>query len=145
VYLAEDALSVVRERAETLARHRGLPLAEVNLHVITASRLRLDQPTDRSRLFETARRLRPRMLLLDPLPAAVRQDEILLTRSTPEVMLMYRLLFRRMNTDEDWSEGAEFSDERLTAEARDLLTDRYARDGLETRFERVPDDGGEER
>jgi len=67
VYLAEDALSVVRERAETLARHRGLPLAEVNLHVITASRLRLDQPTDRSRLFETARRLRPRMLLLDPL------------------------------------------------------------------------------
>ncbi len=75
VYLAEDALSVVRERAETLARHRGLLLAEVNLHVITAPRLRLDQPADRGRLFETARRLRPRMLLLDPLVRLHAVDE----------------------------------------------------------------------
>jgi hypothetical protein len=75
VYLAEDALSVVRERAETLARHRGLPLAEVNLHVITAPRLRLDQPADRGRLFETARRLHPRMLLLDPLVRLHAVDE----------------------------------------------------------------------
>lgn len=75
VYLAEDALSVVRERAETLARHRGLPLADVNLHVITVPRLRLDQPADRGRLFETARRLRPRMLLLDPLVRLHAVDE----------------------------------------------------------------------
>lgn len=75
VYLAEDALSVVRERAEALARHRGLRLAEVNLHVITAPRLRLDQPADRGRLFETARRLRPRMLLLDPLVRLHAVDE----------------------------------------------------------------------
>jgi len=57
---------------------------------------------------------------------------------------VYRLLFRRMNTDEDWSEGTEFADERLTAEARDLLTDRYARDGLEVEFQRVPNGQGEE-
>jgi hypothetical protein len=75
VYLAEDALSVVRERTETLARHRGLPLAEVNLHVITTPRLRLDQSADRGRLFETARRLRPRMLLLDPLVRLHAVDE----------------------------------------------------------------------
>jgi hypothetical protein len=75
VYLAEDALSVVRERAEALARHRGLPLADVNLHVITAPRLRLDQPADRSRLFETARRLRPKILLLDPLVRLHAVDE----------------------------------------------------------------------
>lgn len=75
VYLAEDALSIVRERAEALARHRGLPLADVNLHVITAPRLRLDQPADRGRLFETARRLRPRMLLLDPLVRLHAVDE----------------------------------------------------------------------
>lgn len=75
VYLAEDALSVVRERVEALARHRGLPLADVNLHVITAPRLRLDQPADRGRLFETARRLRPRMLLLDPLVRLHAVDE----------------------------------------------------------------------
>jgi hypothetical protein len=75
VYLAEDALSVVRERAETLARHRGLGLADVNLHVITVPRLRLDQLTDRTRLFETARRLRPKMLLLDPLVRLHAVDE----------------------------------------------------------------------
>lgn len=75
VYLAEDALSVVRERAETLVRHRGLRLADVNLHVITVPRLRLDQRADRARLFETARRLRPRMLLLDPLVRLHAVDE----------------------------------------------------------------------
>lgn len=50
-----------------LATHRGLALDEINLHVITAPRLRLDQSRDRTRLFETARRLRPRLLILDPL------------------------------------------------------------------------------
>jgi len=75
VYLAEDALPVVRERVEALAQHRGLSLIDVNLHVITAPRLRLDQPADRARLFETARRLRPRMLLLDPLVRLHAVDE----------------------------------------------------------------------
>jgi hypothetical protein len=66
-YLAEDALPVVRERVAGMARHRGLDLAAVELHVITAQTLRLDREPHRSRLFETARRLRPRLLLLDPL------------------------------------------------------------------------------
>jgi AAA domain len=67
VYLAEDALLVVRERIEGMARHRGLDLANVAIHVITAPVLRLDQDRDRTRLWETIRRLRPRLLLLDPL------------------------------------------------------------------------------
>jgi AAA domain len=67
VYLAEDALPVVRERVEGMARHRGLDLAEVEIHVITAPMLRLDRDRDRARLWETARRLRPRLLVLDPL------------------------------------------------------------------------------
>ena len=67
VYLAEDALVVVRERIEGMAWHRGLDLDRVEVHVITASVLRLDQERDRTRLWETARRLRPRLLLLDPL------------------------------------------------------------------------------
>jgi hypothetical protein len=37
VCLAEDALSVVRECVEEMARHRGLDLAEVEIHVITVS------------------------------------------------------------------------------------------------------------
>jgi hypothetical protein len=67
VYLAEDALPVVRERVAGMARHRGLDLARVEIHVITAPVLRLDRDPDRMRLLETARRLRPRLLLLDPL------------------------------------------------------------------------------
>ena len=67
VYLAEDALPVVRQRVAGMARHRGLDLAGVDVHVITAPRLRLDRDPDRTRLLEAARQLRPRLLLLDPL------------------------------------------------------------------------------
>jgi hypothetical protein len=67
IYLAEDALPVVRERVEGMARHRGLDLAGVAIHAITAPVLRLDRDPDRMRLLETARQLRPRLLVLDPL------------------------------------------------------------------------------
>ena len=67
IYLAEDALPVVRERVDGMARHRGLDLAPLEIHVITAPVLRLDRDPDRIRLVETTRRLRPRLLLLDPL------------------------------------------------------------------------------
>jgi len=67
VYLAEDALSVVRERVASMARHRGLDLQQVEIHVITAPTLRLDRDRNRGQLLETAKRLRPRLLLLDPL------------------------------------------------------------------------------
>jgi hypothetical protein len=67
VYLAEDALPVVRERIAGMAEHRRLDLAAVEVHVITAPVLRLDRDPDRARLRETIRRLRPRLLLLDPL------------------------------------------------------------------------------
>jgi hypothetical protein len=67
IYLAEDALQVVRERVAGMARHRGLDLQRVEMHVITASSLRLDRDRHRGQLLETARRLHPRLLLLDPL------------------------------------------------------------------------------
>lgn len=67
VYLAEDALQIVRERVAGMARHRGITLESVDIHVITAATLRLDLEPHRARLLETARRLRPRLLLLDPL------------------------------------------------------------------------------
>jgi AAA domain len=67
IYLAEDALPVVRERLEGVARHRGLDLSPVEIHVITAPVLRLDRQGDRARLWETTRQLRPKLLLLDPL------------------------------------------------------------------------------
>lgn len=67
VYLAEDSLQAVRQRASALARHRQLRLSELDLHVITAPTLRLDQLRDRRRLFKTVGQLRPRLVLLDPL------------------------------------------------------------------------------
>jgi RecA-family ATPase len=67
VYLAEDALPVVRERVEGMARYRGIDLAGVEIHVITAPSLRLDRDRDRMRLLETSKQLRPRLLVLDPL------------------------------------------------------------------------------
>jgi len=67
VYLAEDALPTVRERIAGMARHRGVDLGRVEIDVVTAPVLRLDRNPDRMRLLETARRLRPRLLILDPL------------------------------------------------------------------------------
>ena len=52
---------------EDLVRHRGLELTCVDLHVSTARSLRLDREPHRKRLLETAKRVRPRRLLLDPL------------------------------------------------------------------------------
>ena len=58
---------MLRERMAGMARHRELDLADVAMHVITAPTLRLDHDPNRSRLLETAKRLRPRLVLLDPL------------------------------------------------------------------------------
>ena len=51
VYLAEDALPIVRQRLAGMARHRGLDLAGVEVHAITAPVLRLDREPDRARLL----------------------------------------------------------------------------------------------
>ena len=59
IYLAEDSLAIVRERVEGIARHRGLDLDAVPIHVITASVLQLDREPHRTQLLETARQLRP--------------------------------------------------------------------------------------
>jgi len=96
VYLAEDALAVVRERVEGMARHRGLQLSSVDIHVITALSLRLDREPHRNRLLETANRLRPRLLLLDPLVRLHAVDE----NSAGEVaqlLAYFRLLQRRLD------------------------------------------------
>jgi RecA-family ATPase len=98
VYLAEDALPVVRQRIGGMARHRGLDIAQVEVHVITAPVLRLDRDRDRARLLETAKRLRPRLLILDPLVRLHGIDE----NSAGEVaqLLAY---FRRLQRELDVS------------------------------------------
>jgi hypothetical protein len=96
VYLAEDALTVVRQRVEGMARQRGLELAGVDLHVITVPALRLDRQPHRQRLLETVRRLRPRLLLLDPLVRLHGIDENSATE-VAELLAYFRLLQRQLD------------------------------------------------
>jgi len=75
VYLAEDALPMVRSRVASLCEARGISLAGLDLHVITAPVLRLDEEDDQARLRTTVAALRPRLLVLDPLVRLHRLDE----------------------------------------------------------------------
>lgn len=96
VYLAEDALPIVRERVEGIARHRGLDLAGVEIHVITAPTLRLDRGPHRERLMQTAKRIRPRLLLLDPLVRLHGIDENHATE-VAQLLAYFRSLQRRLD------------------------------------------------
>lgn len=75
VYLAEDALPMVRSRVEALCEHRGLDIASLDLKVIATPTLRLDRESDQQRLALTLDQIRPRLLLLDPLVRLHRLDE----------------------------------------------------------------------
>jgi hypothetical protein len=96
VYLAEDALPIVRERVQGMARQRGLDLDAIEIHVITAPTLRLDRGPHRERLFETARRIRPRLLLLDPLVRLHGIDENNATE-VAQLLAYFRSLQRRLD------------------------------------------------
>jgi hypothetical protein len=67
VYPAEDSLTTVRRRLAGIAAARGTSLAGLPVHVITAPRVRLDSLEDRRRLSATVERVRPRLVVLDPL------------------------------------------------------------------------------
>lgn len=75
VYLAEDHIASVRERVDALCAYRGLDLDRLDLHAITAPSLRLDLVADLKRLDGALQRLRPRLLVLDPLVRLHRCDE----------------------------------------------------------------------
>jgi RecA-family ATPase len=96
VYLAEDSLGMVRERVEGMVRHRGLDFSTVPIHVITAPTLRLDRDAHRDQLFETAKRLRPRLLLLDPLVRLHGVDENHATQ-VAELLAYFRSLQRELD------------------------------------------------
>ena len=75
VYLAEDHLAAVRQRVGALCDHRGLDLQRLDLHVIAAPSLRLDQQADLQRLDRALHELQPRLLVLDPLVRLHTRDE----------------------------------------------------------------------
>lgn len=75
LYMAEDAAPVIKARLRAICRARGLDLATVSIHVITAPVLRLDRGRDQARLREAVRRCAPRLLILDPFVRLHRIDE----------------------------------------------------------------------
>lgn len=75
LYAAEDALHVVRLRLDGIARTASVPLENLDVQVITAPTLRLDQETDRTRLAQTVKQLKPVLLVLDPFVRLHRIDE----------------------------------------------------------------------
>ena len=66
LYAAEDALHVVRRRLEGICAAAACDLKDLDVHVITAPTVRLDQQADRTRLEQTIEQLKPRLLVLDP-------------------------------------------------------------------------------
>ena len=75
IYLAEDGLPQVRGRLEAICRHRGIPLGNLDVAVITEPTVRLDAHRDQLRLRATIAHFRPRLLVLDPLVRLHSLDE----------------------------------------------------------------------
>ena len=67
LYAAEDSASELRLRLESLAQHHAIPLAHLDIGVITVDALRLDRTVDQQRLLATLLQHRPALLILDPL------------------------------------------------------------------------------
>ncbi len=75
IYLAEDGLPQVRSRLDAICRHRAIALENLDVAVITEPIVRLDSQRDQLRLRATIARLRPRLLVLDPLVRLHSGDE----------------------------------------------------------------------
>lgn len=75
IYMAEDALPTVRERLQSLSRHRSLDLNTLEVYLIDTPSIRLDESEHRTRLSQTVKQLNPKLLLLDPLVRLHRSDE----------------------------------------------------------------------
>jgi hypothetical protein len=75
LFAAEDALHVVRRRLEGICAAAACDLKDLDVHVITAPTVRLDQQADRTRLEQTIEQLKPRLLVLDPFVRLHRIDE----------------------------------------------------------------------
>lgn len=66
LYAAEDALADVRKRLHDICKNAQVKFDRLNVHVITAPRLRIDQQADRQALIETVQKIKPILVVLDP-------------------------------------------------------------------------------
>jgi len=75
LYAAEDAAEDVHHRVAGIARARKLDFARLAVGLITEPILRLDIPEHQQRLADTVGKIKPRLLVLDPLVRLHRGDE----------------------------------------------------------------------
>lgn len=75
LYTAEDKAHDVRARVAGIAEAAGVDLERLPVGLITEPALRLDLDADRDRLTATLAKLKPRLLVLDPLVRLHRGDE----------------------------------------------------------------------
>jgi hypothetical protein len=83
LFAAEDALGVVRCRLDGICAAAGVDLAALDLDVITAPILRIDNLDDQARLADTIAALRPTLLILDPFVRLHRIDENVCSEVAP--------------------------------------------------------------
>ena len=91
LFAAEDALHVVRQRLAGIAEVAGVSLEQLDVQVITASRVRLDLDADVQRLANTIEALKPRLLVLDPFVRLHRCDENASAEVAPLLDLLRQL------------------------------------------------------
>jgi hypothetical protein len=75
LYTAEDGAADVRRRVAAIARARKIDLARLAVGLITEPSVQLDRPGDQWRLRATLAKVKPRLLVLDPLVRLHRGDE----------------------------------------------------------------------
>ena len=97
MYAAEDAGHIVRSRLEGITRAAGTSFDTLDIAVIDAPALRLDHRNDRQRLQETVDRLKPRLVVLDPLVRLHGVDENTVADIAP-ILGFLRDLQRRFET-----------------------------------------------
>ena len=97
MFAAEDAGHIVRTRLQGIARAAGADFEALDIAVIDVPVLRLDHRDDRQRLEETVERIRPRLVLLDPLVRLHAVDENAVADIAP-ILGFLRDLQRRFET-----------------------------------------------
>jgi hypothetical protein len=74
-FAAEDQPLRLKERFAAIAQRRGLELRTLDIYLLAVAVLQLDRERDQERLSETIARIRPRLLVLDPLVRMHNLDE----------------------------------------------------------------------
>ncbi|MDE0380240.1 MAG: AAA family ATPase [Rhodospirillales bacterium] len=97
LFAAEDAGHIVRARLQGIASAAGARFDALDIAVIDVPALRLDHRADRQRLVQTVERVRPRLVVLDPLVRLHGVDENTVAEVAP-ILGFLRDVQRRFET-----------------------------------------------